>query len=165
VEEAAPWVQSAIGWLAISFPAGVPGGGKTGAIRFDLGLMDSLLSWIILAVLLLMARRPRHAGVLMATGPLIYMPVRFGLDFLRNADLQVHDARYGGFTPAQFGCVIMFALALGILVRSRKREIWPEPGTQPWVEPAEAGAEAAGAGSAAGGGATGSPSRRPRRRR
>jgi hypothetical protein len=101
----------------------------------------------------------------MATGPLIYMPVRFGLDFLRNADLQVHDARYGGFTPAQFGCVIMFALALGILVRSRKREIWPEPGTQPWVEPAEAGAEAAGAGSAAGGGATGSPSRRPRRRR
>ncbi|MCP4873313.1 MAG: hypothetical protein GY898_31870 [Proteobacteria bacterium] len=110
--------------------------GAIGTTRYDLGLMDGLLGLFIFFVLVLMARKPRREGVLLATLPLIYAPVRLVWDALRNTDLggEVQDARYLGLTPAQFGSIVLFGLGLWVLSMSRKRPVWPAPGTKPWSD-------------------------------
>jgi phosphatidylglycerol:prolipoprotein diacylglycerol transferase len=45
---------------------------------------------------------------------LTYAPVRLGLDFLRRSDT---DARYAGFTPAQWACFLLFGFGLFMLYR------------------------------------------------
>lgn len=126
VDTAAPWVQQAIGWLAVEFPAGKPGGGQGGAVRFDLGLMDSLVTWIIFFTLATIARSPRRPGLLMGLGPILYGSVRFFLDFLRNEDLSNADVRYAGLTPAQYGCLVIIGLGVFTISRGRHRPPWPE---------------------------------------
>jgi phosphatidylglycerol:prolipoprotein diacylglycerol transferase len=78
-----------------------------GTLRYDLGLMDALLALSVFTLLVILSRTPRPAGTLLAIVPLTYMPVRLFFDTLRNTDLSQQDTRYGGFTPAQYGAVIM----------------------------------------------------------
>jgi phosphatidylglycerol:prolipoprotein diacylglycerol transferase len=86
---------------ATSFPLGISFRGGT---FHDLGLYEFLFTLCVLVpALRLVRRRARRPGLCVATVCLLYAPVRFGLDFLRIADV-----RYLGLTPAQWG-----AMALG----------------------------------------------------
>ena len=105
--------------------------------RFDLGLMDALLALAVFFVLVFLSRKPRPAGTLLALTPLMYMPVRLFFDTLRNTDLSQQDTRYGGFTPAQYGAVIMIFAGIWVIVQSRKQPVWPEPDTKAWQPPPE----------------------------
>ena len=106
--------------LAVDFPTSW---GPLGGPRHDLGLYDSILSWILFAVLLFLARnRPRHgllAGVLCAG----YALPRFFFDFLRAT-----DATYGGLTPGQYGSVVLFIFGVALAWSSRGEGRDGEPG-------------------------------------
>ena len=72
----------------------------------DLGWYEFLyLAVVVVPAVLLMDHRrrgDRPAGRFAALFILLYMPVRFALDFLR-----VGDARYGGLTPAQWTALVL----------------------------------------------------------
>jgi phosphatidylglycerol:prolipoprotein diacylglycerol transferase len=99
-------------FLAVNFPGGP---------RFDLGLLEALVSLGIVLVFLALARRPRPHGTYAAVWCLLYAPARFGLDFLRNTDLKTADVRWAGLTPAQWGCGLMFLAGLALLVWLRRQ--------------------------------------------
>ena len=64
----------------------------------DLGWYELLyLTFILVPIVLVLDRKRRTPGIFLLTFILLYMPVRFGLDFLRIA-----DARYLGLTPGQW---------------------------------------------------------------
>lgn len=103
-------------WLGIDFPAHVvspPG------IRHDLGLYDSLVSWTLFAVLLLVVSQKPRYGVLGAILCSTYAIARFFLDYLRAVDIQNPDARYFGLTPAQYGCFLLLFAGIGLFMKSR----------------------------------------------
>ena len=81
----------------------------------DLGWYEFLyLSVVVVPLFLLLDRRARPAGFFTSAFLLLYLPVRFGLDFLR-----VNDVRYLGLTPAQFvAAAALLALPL-ILTKVR----------------------------------------------
>ncbi len=112
--------------------------GAIGTTRYDLGLMDSFLWLIVFTSLVLVARKPRREGLLLALAPMIYAPIRLVWDSLRNTDLggQNQDIRYVfGMTPGQFAAFILFGMGLWCLWMSRKRPVWPGPDDKPWVDP------------------------------
>jgi phosphatidylglycerol---prolipoprotein diacylglyceryl transferase len=98
-------------WLAVQYP----GGG-----RFDLGLLEMLLSIPLMLCFLWLARRPRPWGFFSALACISYAPLRFALDFLREHDAvpgDIHgaiDPRYFYLTPAQWECFAM--LGFGVLL-------------------------------------------------
>lgn len=93
-----------------------------GGVRHDLGLDEALFAGLLTLLFALLRRRPRTVGTYPAILALAYAPVRFGLDFLRAHDVVGADARYRGFTPAQYGCVLLFAVgaALTVLVAAQR---------------------------------------------
>jgi phosphatidylglycerol:prolipoprotein diacylglycerol transferase len=99
-------------WLAVQYP----GGG-----RYDLGLLELLLTIPLALAFLALARRPRPWGFFSALACLCYAPLRFALDFLREHEAvpgDVHgaiDPRYGYLTPAQWECFAVLALGLFLL--------------------------------------------------
>jgi prolipoprotein diacylglyceryltransferase len=48
----------------------------------------------------------------------LYAPVRFGLDFLREA-----DRTYGGFTAAHFSSIITLGLGVAVLWKAYRRPV------------------------------------------
>jgi phosphatidylglycerol:prolipoprotein diacylglycerol transferase len=91
--------------LAVAFPGGA---------RHDLGLYDALALFAIAAVLFALRRRGALRGRLLAVLALLYGTQRFLLDFLRGypGDVAYPDARYLGFTPAQYFCVALWVYAV-----------------------------------------------------
>lgn len=86
----------------------------------DLGWYEFLyLAAVVVPVTLTLARRERRQGrggrhrpgTFLAAFIALYMPVRFGLDFLR-----VSDVRYAGLTPAQWAALVALG-ALPLVVR------------------------------------------------
>ena len=75
-------------WIAVNFPDGP---------RFDLGLIEWLLTIPIAILYFLLRTRVRPAGFYIALFFTLYGPIRILLDSLR-----VEDARYLGATPAQY---------------------------------------------------------------
>src|SRR5262249_35799694 len=76
--------------------------------------------------------RPRPPGTSVAVLALLYAPVRFFLDFLRQTDLPGADARYLGLTVAQYGCIVLAGIGIALLVRDRRRTVawrWDVPGS------------------------------------
>jgi len=100
-------------WFAVQYP----GGG-----RFDLGLLEMLLTIPIALTFLWLGRQPRPWGFFIAVLCLSYAPLRFALDFLRErsgAAGGVHgaiDPRYGYLTPAQWACFLLLGLGLVLLL-------------------------------------------------
>jgi len=97
-------------FLAVDFPDGA---------RHDMGFYDMLLCFSVAAVAwLVFRRRPRRGtvGAMVVGG---YGTVRFFLEFLRASDLERSDVRYGGLTPAQYGCFALLAFGAFLLHRSR----------------------------------------------
>jgi phosphatidylglycerol:prolipoprotein diacylglycerol transferase len=89
--------------------ADLPGAGALARMAFhDLGWYEFLYTLLVIVpAFLLLDRRPRPAGFYVVAFLLLYVPARFCLDFLRIADV-----RYGGFTPAQYAGVAVFAASL-----------------------------------------------------
>lgn len=88
------------GWWAVQYPDGP---------RFDLGLLEFFYALFLAGLFRWLDRHPRRDGFYLGLFLLLYGPVRFFLD-----ELRVGDARYLGFTPAQYGCVA--AVVLGGVV-------------------------------------------------
>ena len=88
-------------FLAVNFPTGP---------RFDLGLLEFLYLVPVSLLFVALGRRSRPAGFFIGLFFAVYGPARFVMDTLRN-----EDARYLGWTPAQYLCVAT-ALAGAALV-------------------------------------------------
>jgi phosphatidylglycerol:prolipoprotein diacylglycerol transferase len=99
--------------LAVRFPDGP---------RHDLGLYEFLYTVVVLVpAVVLLNRRPRPPGTSVAVLALLYAPVRFALDFLRQTDLPGADARHLGLTVAQYGCILLAGIGIVLLLRTRRR--------------------------------------------
>ncbi len=90
-------------FLGVDFESKFPGMG----IRHDLGLYESLFTIVISAVFWACRNRPWKPGSFAVLWTVMYAPVRFFMDFLRNTDLKNADVRWGALTPAQWGCIVM----------------------------------------------------------
>lgn len=102
--------------LAVAFPDGMfdpPGP------RFDLGLIEMLLTIPLAAAMLWYSRKPRRAGAITGLLCVLYAPIRFPLDALRATDISNPDARYLALTPAQWLSIALLATGLYLLRRSR----------------------------------------------
>jgi len=74
----------------------------------DLGWYEFLyMACLMVPAFLLLDRKPRPPGFFLIAFPLLYVPVRFFLDFLR-----IGDARYLGLTPAQYAGIAVFLAAV-----------------------------------------------------
>lgn len=85
----------------------------------DLGFYEFLyLALVVVPITLLLDRRVRRPGFFLASFVVLYMPVRFALDFLR-----VSDVRYLGFTPGQYVAVASILwLSVAVLRRRLPRQ-------------------------------------------
>lgn len=95
-------------WFAVQYP----GGG-----RFDLGLYEMLMTIPLAIAFLILAKKPRPTGFYLGIMCTAYAPFRFLLDFMRvqPGDVLPADAQYAGLTPAQWGCMGLFAVGLYFL--------------------------------------------------
>jgi phosphatidylglycerol:prolipoprotein diacylglycerol transferase len=98
-------------WFAVAWPDGP---------RLDMGLIDCVVLAGITVLLYVLARKPRHQGVLMGVLGVTYCVIRFFLDFLRARDLSFVDGRILGLTPAQWITPVLAAIALYLLVTARR---------------------------------------------
>jgi phosphatidylglycerol:prolipoprotein diacylglycerol transferase len=98
-------------WLAVDFPAGNP----TGVVgpHHDLGLLELALFCVLLAGSVVLLRRPRRPGWIVAVVAIAYAVPRFFLDYLRR---DMTDPRYGGLTPAQWSCLVTVGAALALFI-------------------------------------------------
>jgi len=84
----------------------------------DLGWYEFLyMACLMVPAFLLLDRKPRLPGFFLIAFPLLYVPARFLLDFLR-----IGDARYFGLTPGQYAGIAVFLAALFFMVRIVRRE-------------------------------------------
>jgi phosphatidylglycerol:prolipoprotein diacylglycerol transferase len=101
--------------LAVRFPDGP---------RHDLGLYEFLYTVLVLVpAVVVLNRRPRPPGTSVAVLALLYAPARFLLDFLRQTDLPGADASHLGLTVAQYGCIALAGVGIGLLMRIRRRAL------------------------------------------
>lgn len=110
--------------LAVDFPRGNPAG--VVGPHHDLGLYECALLVVLVSAALLLARRPPRDGLLVGCLALAYAVPRFALDFLRR---EIDNPRYGGLTPAQWGCLVTIGAGVAVLVRVLRRG--PETGSAP----------------------------------
>ncbi len=119
-------------WLAVQYP----GGG-----RFDLGLLEMLLTLPLMLGFLWLARKPRPWGFFSAIACISYAPLRFALDFLREHDAvpgDIHgaiDPRYFYLTPAQWECFALLGLGI-VLLRHVLRNVAHGRGFEQAIVPA-----------------------------
>jgi phosphatidylglycerol:prolipoprotein diacylglycerol transferase len=86
-------------------------------VRHNLGLYEALcIIPLLVAFLWLGRKKDRQPGFYVGLLPLAYAPIRFALDTLRWDDI-----RYFGFTPGQYGSVLLLALGFTILYRGARR--------------------------------------------
>lgn len=79
----------------------------------DLGWYEFLYTLLVIVpAFFILDRKPRPSGFFPIAFVLLYVPVRFLLDFLR-----LGDARYGGLTFAQYAGIAGFAAAAFFLLR------------------------------------------------
>ncbi len=96
--------------------------------RHDLGLYEAIGTLAVIALFAALGRKRRRRGFYLALLPIVYAPVRFGLDFLRATDIPKSDPRFYGLTPGHYGAIVLFVVGLALLWR-----VWrgPEPSV-PW---------------------------------
>lgn len=105
------------GWPTAETPPRTLGFYTDGPRRHDLGLYEFLFL-LPVAALLYALRRVQpfehfHAALIL----LLYMPVRFCLDFLRTA-----EKVYLGLTPGQHFAAVFFAVGLALALHGRRQE-------------------------------------------
>lgn len=95
--------------------------------RFDLGLLELLLTIPIALAFVLTWKRGGAKGYYVVSLCLIYAPIRFFLDYLRTSAESGGDTRYLGITPAQWSCIPLFAFGLWLWRRIRRGDASMEP--------------------------------------
>ena len=84
-------------------------------VRHDLGLYEVFWSLAVIPLFLYLGRKKRVRGFYAALLPLLYAPVRFGLDFLRATDIPNGDPRIlSGLTPGHYGALLFLTIGLGV---------------------------------------------------
>lgn len=96
-------------------------------VRHELGVYEAVAMIPVIAIFWWVGRKDRPPGTFLALFGLLYAPLRFVLDFLRNADLANQDLRYGALTPAQYGMIVMFLASAYLLWRLAKSDYQPLP--------------------------------------
>jgi phosphatidylglycerol---prolipoprotein diacylglyceryl transferase len=96
--------------------------GVTGP-RHDLGLYEVIWAALVVPLFLWLDRKPRPFGFYIGMACVLYAPVRFGLDFLREA-----DKTYWGFTAAHASSVVTLALGVYMLWYAYNRAPRSVPG-------------------------------------
>ena len=94
--------------------------------RYDLGLLEMLFTVCLATLLALTWRTKVPVGFYVVATALAYSPVRFAMDNFRITEGINADLRYGGLTPAQWGCIALFHFGLamlGIVLRDRSRGV------------------------------------------
>lgn len=97
-------------FLAVAFPGGA---------RHDLGLYEALWTLAIAGIFFALRNRTVKPGFFLALLVVLYVPVRFGMDFLRATDISRADVRYAGLTPAQWVMIALFLAGIGLVARLR----------------------------------------------
>ncbi len=112
-------------FLAFNYPGGS---------RHNPGFYEFLLTLFVLfpAILILHKWKARQ-GAYLAVVSIIYAPARFGLDFLRIANVPGADLRYWGLTAAQYGSIALFCFGVWMSFK-----IW-NPGEKIGLNQREAG--------------------------
>lgn len=100
--------------------------------RHDLGLYEALFSILVAGLFLVLGQKRRKRGFYLALLPILYAPVRFGLDFLRATDVPRADPRFLGLTPGHYGAVLLFLAGLALAYWVWKRPEPPIPGDLRW---------------------------------
>lgn len=90
---------------------------EPGVTRHNLGMYEMLWTALMFVVFWLNRQRTHFKGWYLAMFVVMYMPVRFFWDFLRQVDV-----RYGGLTPGQWIAIVLFALGLVLVVRGNKNK-------------------------------------------
>jgi phosphatidylglycerol:prolipoprotein diacylglycerol transferase len=116
-------------FLGVDFPERYYGGP-----RHDLGLYEALWTAVIALVFFLQRDRRVKFGHFTSLWCFLYAPARFGLDFLRNTDLENADVRWLHLTPAQW--VMIGMVGAGVAIRAWMRT-QPEPAAAPSPSPAD----------------------------
>jgi phosphatidylglycerol:prolipoprotein diacylglycerol transferase len=94
-----------------------PYNGVTGP-RHDLGFYEVLWSAVVVPLFLLLDRKPRPYGFWIGLICVLYAPVRFGLDFLREA-----DRTYDGLTPGHYSSILTLGLGIFAFWLAYKRPV------------------------------------------
>jgi phosphatidylglycerol:prolipoprotein diacylglycerol transferase len=89
-------------------------------VRHDLGLYEVLWCVVVMILFVALTQKKRPRGFFLGLLPMLYAPVRFGLDFLRATDVAAADARYFGLTPAHYFSVLLFAAGVVVFARALK---------------------------------------------
>jgi phosphatidylglycerol:prolipoprotein diacylglycerol transferase len=92
--------------------------------RFDLGLLELMFTVILATAFVITWHKKLPTGSYVAATAFAYSPVRFAMDFLRIRDDEGADPRYGTLTPAQWCCIALFTLGVGLVfyMRSQKKK-------------------------------------------
>lgn len=96
-------------------------------VRHDLGLYEVLWCLAVIPLFLWLGRKKRPTGFFLALLPLLYAPVRFGLDFLRATDVEMADERYFGLTPGHYGAIVLLVGGSIVAWRIRRAPELPVP--------------------------------------
>ncbi len=102
--------------------------------RHDMGLYEILWSAATMGLFVWLARKPRKRGFFLGLLPLLYAPVRFGLDFLRASDLEGGDVRYFGLTPGHYSAIALLAAGVAVLSWVRRTAEPEVPASVAYVE-------------------------------
>jgi phosphatidylglycerol:prolipoprotein diacylglycerol transferase len=100
-------------FLAVNFPDGP---------RFDLGALEFLYLIPVSLLFFALGPKPRPLGLYSGLFFLLYGPARFAMDVLRN-----QDARYFGWTPAQYLCVAATFAGIALVAWALRRGPRPAP--------------------------------------
>lgn len=102
-----------------------------GVPRHDMGFYEILVAAFILGVFFIILktvpREKRPMGLWCALQPMIYAPIRFGLDYLRATDVAGADVRAAGLTPAQYASIGMFVFSVLLMAYVLKHPKWVIP--------------------------------------
>jgi phosphatidylglycerol:prolipoprotein diacylglycerol transferase len=98
--------------LAVQYPGGA---------RHDLGLYEALWALAMTLLFWALSRRRRPLGLYVGLLSFCYGPARFFLDYLRATDMRGADPRYFGFTPAQYGSVLVTIGGAALLIWTYRR--------------------------------------------
>ena len=91
-------------------------------VRWDLGLLESLLALVLFIVFISIMRKKRFYGFYSGLFLIYYSVTRFALDFLRVWDGPMAETRYLAFTPGQYFSILIFVFGLIIIIKRQKCE-------------------------------------------
>jgi len=83
--------------------------------RHDMGLYEIFWAAAVMGLFVYLGRTPRKRGFYLGLLPILYAPIRFGLDFLRASDLEQADARYFGLTPGHYSAIALLVTGVVFL--------------------------------------------------